>query len=116
MCNVELVTVVDSADDLTKVSDGFMKLKTAFRDEVIEKLSPFHIFKQQVPRRGCGEMRKVAVRVGLTNSQIVFILIHVIHVHDVLVVDQLHHDHFAPDTLHDAFRLGVHSRSTNMDG
>lgn len=45
MTDVELVAVVDAADDLSEVGEGFGEVETALGDEVVEELSTLDVLE-----------------------------------------------------------------------
>lgn len=56
--NVESVAVIYSRDDLLKVVKGFVGVQLAALDEVVEKLSAFDVFHDEVTgKEGGGEVR-----------------------------------------------------------
>jgi hypothetical protein len=48
MTNVESMAVVDAGDDLLKVVEGFVGVKTAFLDKVVEELAALNVFHDEV--------------------------------------------------------------------
>lgn len=46
VANVELVAVVDTRDNLTKVSERFGDIKTTFGDKMVEEFASFDVFEE----------------------------------------------------------------------
>lgn len=51
----------------------------------------------------------------LKNIQFIVILEDIVHVHNMRMVNELHDDHLASNTLHDSVRFGIDAPSSDVN-
>ena len=81
----ECMGVVKSVDDLLEVSQSLNRWKASSIDEKVEELPAFDVLEDEIKFGGR--------------------LPHIVEAHDVGVVDELHDDDLALDSVEDALRL-----------
>lgn len=111
MADVESVAVIDRVDDLLEVVHRLGFLQPATRDEVVEELAARNVLHDEVANEQRSVSRKSSAprtyrgsRMQI-DSQFAVRFPNVVQVHDVWVIDQLHDDNLALDSLQDLLGL-----------